>query len=588
MRWAKWCFFAVTPTNTQLLSLSHALTLPKKRQRNTDHPTSTAHLKSNHLRDEEIKNGKQMQSIYRPALSLALILLGTQLAICQTSATRPNIVFVLADDMGWNQPGFNGGKNDLTPNLNQLASEGMRLAEFYTHSVCAPTRAAFLTGRYAFRTWSDWRSEDFGKPSYLAKLGLELAKNDRGEETRRIHALDTHERTIAEALQEAGYYTGLLGKWHLGEWLPEHLPMGQGFDYQYGHYAWGIDYYNKTIVHNAPARFAVYDWHRNQQPVNESGYATDLIAKEAEKFLADRKESNDQKTLQPFFLYVAFNAVHGPLNPPPEFNGDPDDPLQIRNAMLASLDKAVGQISKAVDDNGFRNSTLFIFTNDNGPVLEEMSRPYRGTKNTTFEGGVRQPAILRWPGHTKPGTIKPGKMFIADFFPTFITLAGGSHQQERQVDGIDMTSMLFEGGESNRDEIVFDVAGSVRLPTIRMGDFKLMGDALYDLKKDPFEKLDVATNYPDVVRQLSQRLTEIGEERPPLGDKPLLMDPPLPFVYGLGEQKQVPAWLIESVNQVRSNQPKDWAPGETPWPKAPKGAVASKMDGLKDESGGSK
>ena len=114
-------------------------------------------------------------------------------------------------------------------------------------------RAAFLTGRYAFRTWSDWRSEDFGKPSYLEKLGLQLAFNERGEATRRIHALDTNERTIAEALKEAGYYTAILGKWHLGEWLPEHLPMGQGFDYQYGHYAWGIDYYNKTIVHNAPA-----------------------------------------------------------------------------------------------------------------------------------------------------------------------------------------------------------------------------------------------------------------------------------------------------------------------------------------------
>ena len=224
---------------------------------------------------------------------------------------RPNIVFILADDMGWNQPGFNGGNPALTPNIDDLASEGMRLNDFYTHSVCAPTRAAFLTGRYAFRTWSDWRSEDFGKPSYLAKLGLELAVNERGEPTRRIHALDTNERTIAEALGDAGYFTSLIGKWHLGEWLPEHLPMGQGFDHQYGHYAWGIDYYTKTIVHNAPARFAVYDWHRNQKPIQEDGYATDLIAAEAERILKSRSRKK-----QPFFMYVAFNAVHGPLNPP--------------------------------------------------------------------------------------------------------------------------------------------------------------------------------------------------------------------------------------------------------------------------------
>lgn len=492
---------------------------------------------------------------------------------------RPNIVFILADDMGWNQPGFNGGKSDLTPNMNRLAQEGMRLSEFYTHSVCAPTRAAFLTGRYAFRTWSDWRSEDFGKPSYLAKLGLELAHNDRGEPTRRIHALDTNERTVAEALKEAGYYTAILGKWHLGEWLPEHLPMGQGFDYQYGHYAWGIDYYNKTIVHNAPARFAVYDWHRNQKPVNETGYATDLIANEAVKVI-NKQSGNDS----PFFLYVAFNAVHGPLNPPPGFTGDATDTLAIRDAMLANLDQAVGSIDKAIHDNGITNETLFIFTNDNGPVLEEMSKPYRGTKNTTFEGGVRQPAILRWPGHTEPRSIKSGLMFISDFFPTFITLAGGNHQQERQIDGIDMTDMLFNNGESKRREIVFDVTGSVRLPTIRSGQYKLMGDSLYDLKNDPYEENDVAESHPRIVRKLSKRLEKIGQQRPPLGDKPLLMEPPLPYVYGQNEQDDTPQWLIQAVEAVRAKQPTEWAPGETPWPKAPQGAVASKMDGLKDEA----
>jgi len=497
------------------------------------------------------------------------------------SGERPNIVFVLADDMGWNQPGFNGGKTELTPNIDRLASEGMQLNEFYTHSVCAPTRAAFLTGRYAFRTWSDWRAEDFGKPSYLAKLGLQLARNSRGEPTRRIHALDTNERTVAEALKEAGYFTALLGKWHLGEWLPEHLPMGQGFDHQYGHYAWGIDYYTKTIVHNAPARYAVYDWHRNQRPVEEDGYTTDLIAAEAERVIAARR--NDDR---PFFLYAAFNAVHGPLNVPPEFEGDVEDPMAIRDAMLASLDKAVGRIRQAIDDNGFRQNTLFVFTNDNGPVLESLSKPFRGTKNTTFEGGVRQPAILRWPGHTKPGTSKDGMMFIADFYPTFITLAGGRHAQERPIDGIDMTAMLFKGQESPRQEIVYDVAGSVRVPTIRRGAFKLMGGALYNIEEDPSEQTDISAMHPGVVKQLKDRVTAVGNERPPLGDKPLLMDPPLPYVYGQEEQTDVPAWLIEAVDKVRAKQPQQWAPGETPWPKAPKGAFASKMDGLKDEVGG--
>ncbi len=512
--------------------------------------------------------------------SLFACALSAPAALAETRGSRPNIVFILSDDMGWNQPGFNGGTAAKTPNLDRLAAEGLRLNEFYTHSVCAPTRAAFLTGRYAFRTWSDWRSEDFGKPSYLAKLGLELAHNDRGEPTRRIHALDSQERTIAEALKEAGYFTALLGKWHLGEWLPEHLPMGQGFEHQYGHYAWGIDYYTKTIVHNAPARFAVYDWHRNQRPVQEEGYVTDLIAAEAERVISDRKQDD-----RPFFMYVAFNAVHGPLNTPPNYDGDADDPLAIRHAMLESLDSAVGRIDRAIHENGFRDNTLFIFTNDNGPVLEEMSKPFRGTKNTTFEGGVRQPAILRWPGHTKPGATKDGLMFVSDFYPTFITLAGGQHAQQRPIDGIDMTDMLFEDAASRRNEIVFDVSGSVRLPTIRSGDFKLMGDALYNIKTDPTESTDVAPSNPTVVAELKSRLDELGHERPPLGDKPLLMDPPLPYVYGLTEQQDVPQWLIKAVDQIRAKQPTEWAPGETPWPKAPKGAVASKMDGLKDEAG---
>ena len=148
---------------------------------------------------------------------------------------RPNIVVLLSDDMGWADPGFHGGNAALTPNMDRLAQQGMRMTRFYTHSVCAPTRAALLTGRYAFRTWMDWRSEDFGKPTYLKKLGLKLAHNERGEPTRMVQGMDTRERTVAEALRDAGYFTAIAGKWHPGEWLPEHLPMGQGFQHQYGH-----------------------------------------------------------------------------------------------------------------------------------------------------------------------------------------------------------------------------------------------------------------------------------------------------------------------------------------------------------------
>ncbi|PHS02347.1 MAG: hypothetical protein COA78_21455 [Blastopirellula sp.] len=496
----------------------------------------------------------------------SFLLLGSFVQVVE-AAEEPNIVFILSDDMGWNQPGFNGGNAKLTPNIDQLASESLSLTQFYTHSVCAPTRGAFLTGRYSFRNWMDWRSEDFGKPSYLKKLGLTLAHTEDGTPTRRIHALDTNERTIAEALKEAGYNTAITGKWHCGEWLDEHLPMAQGFMHQYGHYAWGINYNTKTIEHNAPARFAVYDWHRNQKPLQEAGYSTDLIAAEAARVIG--AQSKDK----PFFLYVAFNAVHGPLNVPARY----EDKYEARDAMLKGLDDGVGTILKALDQQGFSKNTLVVFTNDNGPVLEEMSKPYRGTKNTTFEGGVRMPCLVRWPGHTKPKTTNDGMMFVADWFSTFITLADGNHEQELPVDGLDMTQMLFAGKKSPRKEIIFEVEGSVRLPTIRRGDYKLMGQMLFNIKDDPYETTDIAEQHPKIVKRLAARLKQAASERPPLGDKPLLMEIPLPYIYGQTENADVPPWLKATLDKIRAAQPQEWAPGKTPWPQAPIGANAAKQ-----------
>lgn len=475
------------------------------------------------------------------------------------AGSRPNILFMLSDDMGYAQPGFNGGVKELTPHIDELAAEGMRLTQFYSHSVCAPTRAAILTGKYAFRTWSDWRSEDFGKPTYLARVGLTLAKNERGEPTRRIHALDTNEVTVAESLKAAGYSTAIIGKWHCGEWLKEHLPMAQGFMHQYGHYAWGIDYHSFLIPHNAPVPFHVYDWHRNEQPLQEEGYATDLIANETVRVLADQFPD------RPFFIYVPFNAVHGPINEVPRYV----DKYGARNAALKCLDDAVGKILQALKDNGQAENTLVVFANDNGGLTEESNRPFRGTKNTTFEGGVRVPCVMRWPGRTKAGSASDGMMHVTDFFPTFARLAEADVKSSGAIDGLDMSDALFGDAVSPRDEIIFEVTGSVRVPTIRKGDFKLMGDLLFDIRNDPAETTNVADRHPRIVQELSQRLEEVGSERPPLGDKPLLMEPPLPWVYGEDENRNPPEWLKKSVTKARALQPQEWPPGETPWPQAP-------------------
>ena len=188
-----------------------------------------------------------------------------------SGSTRPNIILILVDDLGWADPGFHGGDVRLTPNIDRFARQGMQLNQFCMTPVCATSRSALLTGRYPFRQWMDWRSEDFGKPDYLALLDIPLATLPDGTPTRRIHGLDPRERTLADALKEAGYTTAMIGKWHLGEWLPEHLPFARGFDHQYGHYGWGIDYNSHLIPHNAPQPLCVFDWHRDQQPVMERG-----------------------------------------------------------------------------------------------------------------------------------------------------------------------------------------------------------------------------------------------------------------------------------------------------------------------------
>lgn len=476
--------------------------------------------------------------------------------------TPPNILFILTDDVGWNEVGFNNPTKKYTPNIDQLRESGLSLDQFYVHAVCTPTRAAFITGRYPFRTWSDWRPEDFGKPSYLDMLGMKLVKNEEGEETRRIHALPTEERTVAEALKEAGYFTAIMGKWGCGEWLPEHLPMGQGFMHQYGHYAWGMDYNNYTIPHNSPAKFAVYDWHRNQQPVQEQGYSTDLIANEVVRLLGSHETQHRDK---PFFYYVPFNAIHGPLEATPRHSN-----LGKRYAALKCLDDAVGRIVGAVEQYGFKENTLIVFANDNGAIRDSMNAPYRGTKNTNYEGGVRAPCIVSWPNKIQPNTTNNVLTHITDFYSTFIKIGGGSLQQKAPIDGFDLSEVIFQNKSGERTEIIFEVEGSVRPPAIRQGDFKLIGEELYNLVEDPYERNNIANANPAIVAQLKNRVIAVGKERPPLPDMSLLMTPALPWVYGQQENANAPNWVKDKMQKIRATQPQEWAEGTTPWPQAPK------------------
>lgn len=526
-------------------------------------------------------NSKNYGLTLGQTISLACIIIGfillctscKQDGVKEQESQQPNIVFILADDLGWNEVGFNNPNIPHTPNIDQLHREGLSLSQFYVHAVCGPSRAAFLTGRYPYRNWMDWRTEDFGKPNYLKMLNMQLVKNEEGDDTRRIHALPASERTIAESLQDLGYFTALIGKWGVGEWLDEHLPLAQGFMHQFGHYAWGIDYNNYTIPHNAPARFAVYDWHRNQEPLQQKGYATDLIADEVVNLISKQKDEHGDK---PFFYYVPFNGIHGPLEDTPRYG----ETLSKRYAALKCLDDAVGKIMTALDQHRYTENTLLVFTNDNGAIRDTMNLPFRGTKNTNYEGGVRTPCILRWPGKIAAGTSSDAMMHISDFYSTLTSIAGGSTQLETSLDGIDMTKVLLYGADSQRDEIIFEVSGSVRLPSMRKGDYKLVGEELYNLKTDPGETKNIAGSFPDVVVDLKATLKKEALSRPPLPSFDRVMTPALPWVYGQQENVNTPDWLKDHVSAIRATQPQTWAEGTTPWPQPPKdGKIVYTGDG---------
>ena len=409
-------------------------------------------------------------------LCLALALLSTTLHA--QAPAKPNLVVFLSDDMGWEQVGFNGGTEVRTPNIDRIADEGVKLTQFYVQPVCSPTRACLLTGRYAW------------------KNGMEVRPTDRSR-----HGMLLDERTIAEALREVGYHTWMVGKWHLGEWQRPHLPLQRGFDHHYGHYSALID----SFTH---MRGPVLDWHRNGRPVVEEGYSTFLLADEA-KGLIERHDGRD-----PFFLYLPFNAVHGP-------HQAPDDYLAKYSALgrkgpqraqLECMDIAVGRVLDALDRKGVLDSTLVMFTNDNGGTRITSNGPYRGYKSHYHEGGVRVPAAMRWPGQIPAGAVSDEVLHIVDLFPTFARLAGAKTDTGLPLDGRDAWEAIAKGGPSPRDEVVHS------LEVIRVGDWKLIEEGaryygwrdqplqLFNIRQDPYEETNLADSRQDKVAELRERL----------------------------------------------------------------------------------
>jgi arylsulfatase A len=397
------------------------------------------------------------------------------------SGKQPNIVLILADDLGYGSVGCYGNKTVRTPHIDRLAATGTRCTDFHANGpMCTPTRAALLTGRYQQRcAWVD----DGELSPVFRKQRQENMKQ------RWAWGVSLDELTIAELLKKDGYATGLFGKWHLGYDEKFH-PMNQGFDEFQGFIGGAVDYH----THVAEAGLRELDWWNGREIKDDAGYTTDLLTDYAVDFISRHKS-------KPFFMFVAHGAPHTPLQ-----GRDPSkkqSAVEIYREMIEVLDESVGAIVKALADHGLRDDTLIIFCSDNGPVLPagfQDASPFRGKKGSMLEGGHRVPAIMNWPDRIPAGKECRVPLMTMDLFPTIARLGGVSSPENHKIDGTDILPVL-QGGEGDVNRVLHWRFGNQW--AVRKGDWKLIdGRTLYHLGNDPGESKNLAKDHPGIVREL--------------------------------------------------------------------------------------
>ena len=435
---------------------------------------------------------------------------------------KPSFVLILVDDMGWTDAACLGSKYYETPNIDRLVAQGMRFTNGYAAcAVCSPTRAAVMTGRYPARLGvTDWIRARFqgGKiPEDKKNPSEYTAPNPNQKLACPENALwmELDEITIAEALKPEGYVSCHIGKWHLGadDWHPEK----QGFDLNIG----GCDF------GQPPSYFDPYaNPHQGSiptlEPRKEGEYLTDREGDEAARFIKEHKD-------KPFFLYMAHYAVHMPIQGKEDLveKYKARTPTNQKNptyaAMVESVDQALGRIMAALDEAGVADDTLLIFTSDNGGLLGPTDNaPLRAGKGFPYEGGIREPTIIRWPRVVKPGTVSDAPVTSVDYFPTICEAAGAKTPTDRPIDGESLMPLLARTGALKRDAIFWHFPHyRGNLPPysiVRAGDWKLIKwyegtpFELYNLKEDLSEKNDLAEKMPEKVKELSARLTAWLEE----------------------------------------------------------------------------
>jgi arylsulfatase A-like enzyme len=400
---------------------------------------------------------------------------------------RPNVVLILADDMGYADLGCYGCKDIRTPNLDRLARGGTRLTNFYSNGpVCTPTRAALMTGRWQQRVGLEWAIYPGQK----------------------MPGLPASETSLARMLKDAGYRTGMFGKWHLG-YRKEYGPNAHGFDVFEGLLSGNIDYYSKK------ERNGELDWYENTTPKEEKRYSTDVITDRAVAFIDDNHKG-------PFFLYVPYNGVHWPFQPP----GKPADVREpatwLRGnrkdyaAMLERLDQGVGKVLAALERHRLTDNTLVIFTNDNGGERYSDNGPFFHHKATVWEGGIRVPCILRWPGKVPARKVSAQPSISMDLTATVLAACKVRPPKGRTLDGIDLTGLLGKDRVVERTFFWRIDRDGRKQKAVRSGDWKYVSDGdielLFDLSADPGERKDVAYHHPDKVKLLRSKLGEWEKE----------------------------------------------------------------------------
>ncbi len=430
------------------------------------------------------------------------LLLGSLLALSMplTAAEKqPNILFIVADDLGWSDVGWHGGFGK-TPNMDKLVREGVELDQHYVQPVCTPTRTALMSGRYPGR---------FG-PQALAPSNL--------------RAMTPGTVTLASALKSVGYRTYQTGKWHLGA-RAEWGPTAFGFDHSYGTLTGAADPWTHKYRLGSPYEDT---WNRDGKMLHEEGNATELVATEALSRIQEKKA--------PWFVYVPFHAVHTPVDAPQQYkhlyegvkfheDHDKQDSRLRMAAMISQLDAKIGDFISVLERTGQRENTLIVFTSDNGGIeslknayagnvghspLNSENDPLRGQKNTLFEGGTRVCAFVNWPGKLTPRKLTT-PMHAVDWLPTIASLAGYQSKTDLSWDGINQWPVLTGSATYQEPRTIYIAMRNAH--SLRHGDWKLIepgkgNPMLFNIAADPYEKDDLATKEQEQVIKLQKLLAE--------------------------------------------------------------------------------